>query len=70
MFLLQQEAVNPDWYFFFFIILFFLPSTFDDGDRPQLDGLPADSSIVTRVDYIRHILVGLGGLRCEQKEDQ
>lgn len=44
-------------------------SALDDGDGPQLDGLLADPSVVTRVNDVRHILVGLRGLHREQKED-
>lgn len=38
-------------------------SAFDDGDGPQLDGLLADSGVVTRVHHVRHVLVRLWSLR-------
>ena len=38
-------------------------SSFDHCDGPQFDGLLADSSIVTRVDHVRHVFVWFRSLQ-------
>lgn len=42
-------------------------SSLDDGDGPQLDGLPADAGVVTRVHHVRHVLVRLRSLRQDER---